>query len=282
MCGILTIQQVENHKYLRPDCDHCFGLCCVALPFAKSADFALDKDGGTPCKNLQSDYRCSIHSNLRNQGFKGCTVFECFGAGQKVSQYTYKGIDWRENPHIAKEMFDVFPLMQQLHEMLLYLNEALGKEEAFPIYEQLQQSLEETERLTHLSPAELLKLDIPSHRAVVNKLLLQTSEFVRAKVKQDKTKSNKPKKGIGLIGANLSGKDLKGSNFRGALLIAANLRNSDVRMSDFIGADLRDADISGANLQDSLFLTQAQVNAAKGDQHTKLPASLNSPQHWVK
>ena len=162
---------------LRPDCDNCFGLCCVALPYAKSADFAFDKDGGTPCKNLQPDYRCSIHSNLRNQGFKGCTVFECFGAGQKVSQVTFNGKDWRGNPEVAKEMFDVFPLMQQLHEMLLYLNEAMGIEETRPIYEELQQAIEDTERLTNLSPNEILVLDITSHRAVVNNLLLQTSEF---------------------------------------------------------------------------------------------------------
>lgn len=267
---------------LRPDCENCFGLCCVALPYGKSADFAFDKDGGTPCKNLQSNYRCSIHSNLRNQGFKGCTVFECFGAGQKVSQVTYNGKDWRENPEIAKEMFDVFPLMQQLHEMLLYIDEALSIEEARPIFEELQQALEDIECLTNLSPNEILVLDIPSHRAMVNNLLLQTSEFVRAKVKKEKNQSSKLKKGIGLIGANLSGKDLRASNFRGALLIATNLRNSDLRFSDFIGADLRDADLSGANLHGSIFLTQAQVNAAKGDKYTKLPASLKVPQHWLE
>lgn len=28
---------------VRADCSRCFGLCCVALPFARSADFAVDK-----------------------------------------------------------------------------------------------------------------------------------------------------------------------------------------------------------------------------------------------
>ncbi|MDR6123580.1 uncharacterized protein YjbI with pentapeptide repeats [Bacillus sp. SLBN-46] len=266
---------------LRPDCEKCFGLCCVALPYAKSADFAFDKDGGTPCKNLQSDYSCGIHSHLRNKGFKGCTVFECFGAGQKVSQFTFSGKDWRGNQESAQEMFEVFPIMQQLHEMLLYLNEALCREEARSIYDELQQTMEDTERLTRLCPNEILDLDIPSHRAVVNHLLLQTSEMVRAKVKKKMNQLSNVKKGIGLMGANLSSKDLKGSNFRGALLIAANLRNSDLRMSDFIGADLRDADLSGANLIGCIFLTQAQVNAAKGDKETKLPASLHVPSHWL-
>lgn len=32
----------------------------------------------------------------------------------------------------------------------------------------------------------------------------------------------------------------------------------------------------------SIFLTQAQVNSAKGDMHTKLPKGLQRPEHWVK
>ncbi len=37
---------------LKADCEKCFGLCCVALPFAASADFAFDKQAGSPCINL--------------------------------------------------------------------------------------------------------------------------------------------------------------------------------------------------------------------------------------
>ncbi|MDN3018269.1 pentapeptide repeat-containing protein [Paenibacillus sp. BSR1-1] len=265
---------------LKADCENCFGLCCVALPYAKSADFAFDKEGGTPCRNLQSDYRCGIHKNLRNKGFRGCAVYECFGAGQKVSKITYDGNDWREHPELAKEMFEVFPIMQQLHEMLCYLNEAHGLEDAKPIYEELQNALEKTESLTNLKPKSILELDIPGHRAVVNDLLLRTSELVRSKVFQKKNK--KISKGRDFLGAKLKGADLRGSNLRGALLIAADLREADMRVVDFIGADLRDADVSGANLTGSFFLTQAQVNSAKGDIHTKLPDSLRIPEHWVK
>ena len=42
---------------LVPDCGSCFGLCCVALPFAASADFPVDKPAGQPCGNLRSDFR---------------------------------------------------------------------------------------------------------------------------------------------------------------------------------------------------------------------------------
>lgn len=264
-------------KSINADCEKCFGLCCVALPFAKSADFAVDKAGGTPCQNLNSSYRCDIHQKLRHKGFKGCTVYECFGAGQKVSQITYNGNDWRQNPETASEMFNVFPIMQQLHEMLYYLYESHSIKEAEPLYEELQQAIAKTEELTMRKPEEILSLHVSEHRTTINKLLLQVSEIVRLKV----NKKTKSRKRIEYIGAKLKGADLRGTDFRGSLLIAADLRNADLRMCDFIGADMRDASLSGANLSGSIFLTQAQVNAANGDRNTKLPSSLKRPRHWL-
>lgn len=265
----------------KADCENCFGLCCVALPFIKSADFAVDKDGGVPCKNLQDDYRCGIHEGLRGKGYKGCTVYECFGAGQKVSQYIYKGRDWREDKDAAKEMFHVFPIMQQLHEMLYYLQEALNLFETRPIRNEIQKVLDETEALTKLTPVVLMDLNVANHRVNVNKLLLKSSELVRQKVNKEKGHQKKVGKGMDLIGAKLKGANLKGLSWRGAFLIAADLRESDLRYCDFIGSDLRDANLHGANLQGSIFLTQAQVNAAEGNKNTKLPSHLKVPEHWL-
>jgi hypothetical protein len=76
---------------LKADCSKCFGLCCTALNVVASSDFAINKPAGTPCLNLQKDFGCKIHRNLRDKGFKGCTVFDCLGAGQKVSQDTFCG-----------------------------------------------------------------------------------------------------------------------------------------------------------------------------------------------
>jgi hypothetical protein len=56
---------------LRADCARCFGLCCVAPAFAASADFAIDKPAGQACPNLQGDFGCGIHADLRQQGFRG-------------------------------------------------------------------------------------------------------------------------------------------------------------------------------------------------------------------
>ncbi|PEE37548.1 pentapeptide repeat-containing protein [Bacillus pseudomycoides] len=269
---------------LRADCENCFGLCCVALPFAVSADFAVNKDAGKPCSNLQSDFRCSIHKNLRKSGFKGCTVFECFGAGQKVSQVTFEGVDWREGPEHAEKMYDVFPIMHQLHEMLWYLNEALTLKATRPIHREIRAAIEETERLSRLSPDSLLELNVPLHRADINTVLLRTSELVwmesRHEYKGSKKNKRPDHRGADLMGANLKKENLRGANLRGAYLIAADLRGADLRMADFIGADLRDADLSGANLTDTIFLTQVQINAAKGDANTKLPSLLSRPAHW--
>ncbi|MGN9844550.1 pentapeptide repeat-containing protein [Nonomuraea sp. H19] len=259
---------------LLADCESCFGLCCVALPFSASADFAMDKDAGEPCRNLRDDFRCSIHQQLRQRGFAGCTVFDCFGAGQKVSQVTFEGRSWREAPGTARQLYAVFPVMRQLHELLWYLAEALSLEAAGEIHAELRRALDETERLTRESADVLEKVDVAAHRAEVNTLLLRTSELVRAGHR------GKDRRGADLIGARLRGADLCGANLRGAYLIGADLRGADLRQADLIGADLRGADLSGADLTGSIFLTQAQLNAAKGDAGTRLPPALTRPSHW--
>lgn len=269
-------QALPTAGSLHADCANCFGLCCVALPFAASADFAVGKGAGQPCTNLLADFRCGIHSQLRERGFPGCTVFDCFGAGQKVSQLTFDGQDWRQVPHTARQMFAVFPVMRQLHELLWYLTEALTLQAAKPVHEDLRTALEDTERLTRGSADEIAEIDVAALRQDVNTLLLRTSELVRSQVAGRK----KNHRGADLIGAKLRGAGLRGANLRGAYLIAADLRGADLRSADLIGADFRDTDLRGADLTGSIFLTQAQLNAAKGDSTTKLPPALSRPMHW--
>jgi uncharacterized protein YjbI with pentapeptide repeats len=260
---------------LRADCEHCFALCCVAPAFSASADFAINKNAGQACPHLQSDFRCSIHTRLRQQGFRGCTVYDCFGAGQKVSLVTFGGQDWRQSLQTAKQMFEVFSIMRNLHELLWYLTEALTLQSTNPLHDELSLALAETERLTHSSPDALMKLDVPAHRQVVNALLLRASEQVRSEIRH-----KKDLRGADLIGARLKGADLRGANLRGAYLIGADLRGADLRMADLTGADLRDADLRGTDLSGSIFLIQSQLDAAKGNTETKVPSSLTRPMHW--
>ncbi|MEV6929298.1 pentapeptide repeat-containing protein [Dactylosporangium sp. NPDC051485] len=117
---------------LRADCSRCFGLCCVAPTFARSSDFAIDKPAGQPCPNLGDTFRCGIHTRLRERGFAGCTVYDCFGAGQHVAQVVYEGRDWRGDPASAPRMFDVFAAVRILHELLWYLTEARHLAESLP------------------------------------------------------------------------------------------------------------------------------------------------------
>jgi uncharacterized protein YjbI with pentapeptide repeats len=261
---------------LRADCTNCFALCCVALAFTASADFAIDKDAGEPCRNLQADYRCGIHTRLRPSGFSGCTVYDCFGAGQRVSQVTFGGSSWRDGN--ARQMFDVFPIMRQLHELLWYLTSALELDAARPVHEDLRRVVDSTSQLAQGSPEELLAMDVAAVRQDVNTLLLRTSELVRADVRPKK----KDRRGADLIGARLKGADLSGADLRGAYLIGADLRGANLQKADLIGVDLRGANLAGADLTASIFLTQTQVNAAKGDPATRLPAGLDRPADWSK
>ncbi|MFI8825437.1 pentapeptide repeat-containing protein [Streptomyces sp. NPDC053431] len=268
------LPQVE----LRGDCANCFGLCCVALPFARSADFAVDKSSGEPCRNLQEDFRCGIHTRLRERGFPGCTVYDCFGAGQQVSQVTFGGVSWREAPDTARQMYEVFPVMRQLHELLRYLAEARALTATRPLHRDLDRALARVTALTEGSADELEKLDVAPVRAEVNPLLLKSSALVRAAAGG----RPKNKRGADLLGARLRGAKLRGADLRGALLIAADLSGADLSLADLIGADLRDADLSGADLTGALFLTQPQLNAARGDAATRLPEGFERPAHWAR
>jgi uncharacterized protein YjbI with pentapeptide repeats len=260
---------------LRADCESCFALCCVAPAFSVSADFAINKPAGHACPNLQPDFRCGIHPGLRQKGFGGCTVYDCFGAGQQVSQVTFGGQDWRQHPATAKRMFEVFPIIRDLHELLWYVTEALTLEAARPLHDELNGALVDTERLTRLSPDAVLKLDVAAQRRTVNVLLLAASELVRAGVRH-----RKDHRGADLIGVDLKGADLRGASMRGAYLIGADLREADLRMADLIGADLRGADLAGADLTGSIFLIQSQLDSAKGDSGTRLSSVFTHPAHW--
>ena len=270
---------------LTADCTKCFGLCCTALNIVASSDFPINKPAGIPCVNLQSNYGCQIHSNLRERGSKGCTVFDCLGAGQVVSQVTFKGQSWRDNPEIGDKMFQVFPIMEQIHEMIAYTAEALSYDIPHALSDNLSVQLKELQNLTKLDAEQLLSLDLVMYRFPINKLLSETSKYIResliAKLPSTRNAKNYIYERADWIGKKFRGKDLRAIDLRGAYLIAADMRNADLRCVDFIGADLRDADLRGANLSTSMFLTQMQINSAKGDLKTTLPSHIQRPSHWI-
>lgn len=244
----------------------------------------MNKPAGTPCVHLQPDHRCNIHSQLRENGFKGCTVFDCLGAGQVVSQITFSGKDWREHPKIGERMFQVFPIMEQIHEMIAYVSEALSYNIPKDLADSLFNHLKTLQAFTKLDVDHLLALDLVSIRFPLNECLTTTSDFIRENFIRNKPGMRKNEAlhqaRVDWAGKNLKGKDLSGTDFRGAFLIAANMSKTDLRAVNFIGADLRDVNFSGANLSTSLFLNQMQMNSAKGDLHTILPSHIQRPAHW--
>ncbi|MEV4352302.1 pentapeptide repeat-containing protein [Actinoplanes sp. NPDC049596] len=182
-------------------------------------------------------------------------VFDCFGAGQRITQETFGGRTWRDDPALSGPMFASLPVMRQLHEIMWYLSEARKLDEARRVHLKLDQALAETDRLAGGTPAELRKLDLDAHRGRVNPLLRKASELARGRNRPDHS-------GADLIGRRLRKADLRGASFRGALLIGADLREADLRRADFTGADLRGTDLRGADLTGVLFLTASQRRAA--------------------
>ena len=274
---------------LSPDCGNCFALCCTALGFARSADFAIDKPAASPCPNMADDFSCTIHQRLRPRGFRGCTVFDCFGAGQVVSQHTFAGTSWTQDPSSKSPMFAVFKVVRQLHEMLWYLDEARQRTFDPDLVLTAEHLSERIAAAAQGDASTVLATDVETLHGEVRALLMEVSEELRASYgAEDKPRLDAGRQpgadarlgGADLMGANLANQSLCGSDLRGAYLIGANLRKSDLTAVDLLGADLRGAQLHGADLSTALYLTQPQINAAEGDTSTLLPPRLTRPDHW--
>jgi Pentapeptide repeats (8 copies) len=274
---------------LRADCSRCVGLCCVAPAFARSADFAVDKPAGTPCTNLQADFRCAIHADLRDRGFAGCTVFDCLGAGQRVTA-AFAGRDWR-TPEVAAPMFAAFAVARQVHELLWYLDEAR---------ERAPDPALDAE-WGRLVDADLAASDVDATRQRVGELLRAASERLRAPADREHGVPRAPGRPVGPnapgagervtaaptqrgetpdspsrrrlsaanrrthrggtrdspsgkgrlagAGADHSRADLVGVRWPEADLRRASLRGALLLGADLRGADLRLADLLGADLR---------------------------------
>ncbi|MCM3922539.1 pentapeptide repeat-containing protein [Frankia sp. AiPs1] len=99
-----------------------------------------------------------------------------------------------------------------------------------------------------------------------------------------------------LVEANLAEARLAEADLTGAELFATNLTGAQLTGADLTEARLVDAKLAGAQLGGAtltgtlLFgvdltgvsgLTQKQVNAARGDERTRLPAGIQPPPSWV-
>ena len=271
--------------HLRADCARCVGLCCVALPFTRSAEFAIDKAAGTPCRHLAQDDRCGIHTRLRPEGFAGCVTFDCFGAGQQVVQVIFGGRSWREGPDVAGPMFDAFGTLRAVHEMRWYLADADARAVDGHLAAEVATAADWLADVSIWPADRLADLDVDAVRGEIGDLLARVSAAVRTAVHRPYLEGPEP--GANLRGCDLAGRDLRnemlhGADLRGSLLIGADLRGADLRLADLLGADLRGARLAGADMRDALFLTGPQLAGAAGDGTTRIPEGLARPGHWLR
>ncbi len=96
----------------------------MAPAFDRSEEFALDKPACAACPNLGADDRCQIHDRLEPEGFRGCVLYDCLGAGQRVVQELYAGRSWREEPEVLPQMWQAVTVLRGVHEMILLLRQA--------------------------------------------------------------------------------------------------------------------------------------------------------------
>jgi Pentapeptide repeats (8 copies) len=259
------------------DCAGCSGLCCVAPGFAASAEFAIDKPPGQPCPHLTADARCGIHTELRWRGFAGCATYDCFGAGQRVTRL-YAERSWRDGPATAGAVFAAFTAMRQLHELLCYLTEALAMAVPPALAARLRGSYDDIAALAAADGDAVAATEPAALRLSVGAVLQDVSDHVRHGVRPDPPDH----RGADLTAADLRTTDLRAATLRGASLLGADLRGVDLTAADLLGTDLRAAGLAGADLTGCLFLTQAQLDAARGDDTTTAPPRLRRPRHWPR
>ncbi len=129
-------------------------------------------------------------------------------------------------------------------------------------------------READLREADLKKANL--ERARLRRANLREADLEQANLKRARLRR------ANLFKAELEKADLREARLREVNLREADLEKADLREARLKGADLREADLREADLREAKNLTQEQINAAHGDETTKLPDNLQRPAHWSK
>jgi hypothetical protein len=149
------------------DCARCSALCCVATSFDASEDFAFDKAAGERCRHLRSDDRCAIPDALVARGCTGCAIYECHGAGPRITRIA-EAAGFTE-----PERNEAFLRMREVHELLWLLTEAQKRCPAShsELAAQLGGAIAALDAIAREPPHALLDLDLRADRRAAHTLL---------------------------------------------------------------------------------------------------------------
>lgn len=235
---IIVEDRDESYK-LVSDCSRCSGLCCIALYCFQSDGFPQDKPIGKPCINLMDNFKCRIHEDLESMGMRGCIGYDCFGAGQYLTEEIYGGVTWKTQPGKTKEICDMYMLIYRLFQLRFFLYESRKLVSSEVLLPEISRLLQENDSICKLPMQEMLKYPIDAYQDKVNGVLKKSCAALKNYLK---VKNN-------------IGKDYLNRNFEGE-------------------------NLDGADLKEAVFLSQGQINAAKGSRRTKLPKHLKYPDTW--
>ena len=133
----------------------------------------------------------------------------------------------------------------------------------------------ENGQMARLPAEEIAQPDMQAYRRKVNAVLKQVSGVVSINPSGKIHREN-------CLGKDFRKAMLDGRDFSMSLMIAANFEGCSLKGTNFLGADIRGANLKNADLSESIFLTQMQINSAKGNSNTRIPEKLSRPITWKK
>jgi hypothetical protein len=122
--------------------------------------FAFDKPAHSACCHLTLENRCAIHTRLASRGFPGCVAFDCYGAGQRVTQELLGGRSWRTlDRSAARAFFSAYTTCLTLHKLMAML--ALAEATALPpLAAQMRLKWAQLDELCRSEEAKSERLDL--------------------------------------------------------------------------------------------------------------------------
>lgn len=203
-------------------------------------------------------------------------AYDCFGAGQFVTRHLKSAPNWLTiSSQEADEIINFYLAVMRVHQTLWYLTQCI-------ILQLPQSEKQQAKSLINEGRAFLEKPCITLAGLNTQPFCEQANQYLKhiCALYQKNSSKTSDKQTKNYMGKNMKRKNLEGKDFSMSLLIAANFEQANLSGANFLGADMRDTNLCNTDVSQSLFLTQIQINAAKGNKNTILPPYLHKPEAW--